>query len=278
MTLATFQDIQDAQATRSVELTQIGVASGGVTPPGAAGGGFVGSFCWNAIGTTLPGGPYTGFPLPAGIDSSKILRLLYAKPGGNRIASYWLGYLCKLGTVSLTATGQQFTHDAAGFPILRTRMGQTGQATPGWLFLNVTTAATITGPVFTLKYKDHLGNTITGTKTTTLGTTTAVNSMILPRLEDGSAGITDLVEINLSVAATTGAADVYLFEPLMGTCMPVVTHESVIDSVMSAGFNPPNIAPPAPTSGTLTSYLGFWQSPNSATTTGSMMATAVMDS
>jgi len=118
----------------------------------------------------------------------------------------------------------------------------------------VTTALTTTAAVFTMNYTSDSGASVTGTKTFTFpSATTNLGSVFFPKLETGDLGARDITDIVITTTSATGACDVYLAEFLTPSAGITVV-PSYFDSP-SSGFSGDNLAPAAPTAGTLTSQI-----------------------
>jgi hypothetical protein len=275
--ITTFQSIQDLQASgNAVEAHLQGVASGTTTAGAAASGYATAHALFNNLGTTLAS-TLQGFPMQAGI-SSKRLRLIYAQSHSNRAVSSMICNLYLVGTINFTATGQRLTHNAATFPLLRTRMGQASQPWAGIPFLYMTAATATTAPVFTMDYVDAAGTSKTGTRTTTLpAAITTQNSCFFPPLENDTTGVRDVSAVNVTVAATAGTANLYLLENLCFTTTPVLNMPGVFDGVYT-GFSPPRLDPAVATSGTVSYVTTIVSLATSSTDTGTAYIKAVVES
>lgn len=237
-------------------LPAITTAAGSVTSGNAAAGSFTMSFAYNSIGS---GTPSLTFPPSPGSP----MNLAFAGLGNSAARAFALCRAYKLGTLNLAATGNQFTHDSATFPVLRTEFGEASKPVSLLPILSVTTALTTTAAILRLRnatgpasgYTDQDGNTTTGaTDFTFPSTTTAVGSTYLPMLESGDSGVRDISHIDVTTASATGACDVWGIEPIAP--LPVFSGNSMsfADGVMSS-LLACDLTPAVPTSGTLTSIL-----------------------
>lgn len=237
------------------------VASGATTAAAAPSGHLSCSVVVNAIGTTLPG-TLVGFPSNGSTNAKRLIHYLQGVGAAGTFQGY-MGVYYKLGTLNLAATGDQFTHDAATFPVLRTKYGESSKPVSLIPLVQITTATTTTAPIFTLKngagtngYVDEDGNTIVGTKTMTMpAAATANNSTFIFRLENDDNAVEDIVNINVGTAAATGAATIWGFEPIS----PLATYSATNATAEDALFAPlrlPDITPAVATSGTAKAYLG----------------------
>lgn len=187
----------------------------------------------------------------------------------------------KLGTLNLAATGDQFTHDAATFPILRDNWNGANQPVNLIPFIQITTALTTTAAAFQLQtnagaagYTNQAGSSVIGTKTFTMpSATTAVGSGFILRLENGDSAIRDINQIKVTTAAATGAADVWGLELLDYTVSHIAT-AAMTDSLNTGLYLAP-INPGVATSGTATSFLTLAGTTATATT-GVMISLAVL--
>ena len=216
---------------------------------------------FNNIGTTLPG-TLQDLPRPASPPRDWLAQLATAclNAGTRGIRLVWL---YKFGTVNLAAIGNQFTHDAATFPILRTRWGAASQPITLTPLLYITTATTSSAPAFVLEasgggtgYVDQDGNNIDGTVTFTCpAAATAVQSCYALRLESGDCGVRDVVQMNITTAGAAGAADVWGME-LIGSMGNALYNSAMID-LFFGGFGPVFLTPGLATAGTAVVKLGM---------------------
>jgi len=214
----------------------------------------------STIPTTLVG--LKNAPLTANPMSAAMAWSMLSNGGG-----WTMAYAYKIGTLNLAATGDQFTHDAATFPILRTRMGEASKPLPLIPAIYVTTATTVTAPIVTLKngaastgYVDQDGNTVVGTRTLTFpNAATAVQTGLMPLLELTDYAIRDIQQINVGTAASAGAATVFGIELLLPTPNLI---GNVLGGMIDTGtdtFFPLDLRPGVATSGTATALLCFVQ-------------------
>lgn len=223
---------------------------------------FTGHLTNNIIGTTFPT-TIEGFAIP----TVTRLRLVMLQMGAAGTSTMYLGQIYKLGTLNLAATGDQFTHDAATFPITRTQLGVATQPLTLLLLLQISVATTTTAPAFILKtnaggtgYVDQDGNNVVGTKTHTMvSATMGVGSTYMLRLEDGDSGIRDISAIEITTAAAVGEAYIWGIELLAPASIINGSLATTNDSLFS-GLAPMNIGPGSATSGTATSYLTVYRS------------------
>lgn len=254
--------MQNLAAGKGVVIPAISVAGVALTTAQNAADGFhISQFQSNSIGSTLPG-TIVGFQLPPA--PSTTFPLLWASSGssvGNN-GGVWIGCIYKFGTQVLTSTGDQFTHDAATFPVTRTVLGAATTAVPLIPFIRVTTATTTTAPVLTLKtaaggagYKNQAASSIVGTRTLTFGAAaTAARTQYLFPLESNDNAVTDITAVQTNTAAVAGAADLWGLEPIC----PLPQHNSILGSMQDtifSGVHAADLAPAVATSGTATSYL-----------------------
>lgn len=178
----------------------------------------------------------------------------------------------KLGTLNLAATGDQFTHDSATFPITRTDW--TGSSQPVTLIpiICVTTALTTTAAAFQLQtnagaagYTDQDGNATIGTKTFTMpSATTAVGSTYVLKLETGDIGVRDINQIKVTTAAATGAADVWGME--IFDCGQQGLQAAALTDAINSGYLLDVITAGSATSGTATTFLTLVSTSSSSNT------------
>jgi hypothetical protein len=247
---------------KGLVATWIGlIPSQGGTLQNAAAGFFNGNLSCNAIGTTYPT-TLVGFPLPAGLPNE--LYTIGAASSASGGAGQYLAYFYEIGTVNLAATGDQFTHHAATFPMLRTQYGEASKPITLLPMIYITTATATTAPIMTLKtaaggagYVDPDGNNVVGVRTLTLpAAATLAQSSYFFRLEDGDSGIRDITQIDVGTAGSAGAATVYGVELLMPLGTPLAARMVQTDAAFGGlGLN--NLKPAVATSGTATAILGY---------------------
>lgn len=258
----TFNEIMEKLATKGFYIPAYLAAQGAGTAAGATSGFFNMQPLFNRIGSTLPttlvGSPY--LPTP---DDSTVLAQAYGY--GSQARGMWLGWVYLIGTLNLATTGNAFTHNAATFPVLRTRMGEASKPVPLWPFIYLTVATTVTAPVFRIRngaltqgYVNQAGVTVVGTKQWTApAAATAIQSGLMLSLEEGDYAVRDIQQIELSIAASAGAANVYGFEPICpmysGSANPLM---GGIDA-LGEFLNPTDIRPAVATSGTVAAYLAM---------------------
>lgn len=239
-------------------LPGLTTAAGSATSGNAAAGSFTMSFAYNSIGSGTPSLPFPPSP-------GSPMHLAFAGLGNSQARAFALCRAYKLGTLNLAATGNQFTHDAATFPLLRTEFGEASKPISLTPIVVVTTGLTTTAAIFRLRnntgpasgYTDQDGNTVTGaTDFTFPSTTTAVGSCYAPMLESGDSGVRDISHIDVTTASATGAADVWGVELIAP--LPVASASGMVfaDGLMS-GLLGCDLTPAVPTSGTLTSILAI---------------------
>jgi hypothetical protein len=236
-------------------------AGAATTNAAAASGHFTNILHASELGSTYPT-TYKTLEVPAGLPNDLLIRAMVS--GWTTSAVIWLAHFYKIGTLSLTATGDQFTHDAATFPVTRTQFGEAAKPLALAPYVQITTTLAATAAVFRMRtaagaagYTDQDGNTVIGAKTMTMpSATTAAQSTYLMRLEDGDSGVRDISAIEVTTAATAGAATLWGVERLCAVPIIVADTPMVTDALFT-GLSPMNLKPGAPTSGSLTSFLGF---------------------
>lgn len=244
---------------KGLTIPFVGVSESNISTAGLSGGNFVAHFFPNAVGSTVYA-TIQGFPTPAGMPSPTRL-LQFTATAGLTGVSFALVRAYLVGTLNLAATGNQFTHDAATFPILKNQMGASS-ALNLFPLLVVTTATTTTAPAFIVKdsggtagYKNQAGSGVVGTKTFTFGNAaTAVGTSMVLKLEDGDSAVQDITQIDVTIASSTGAASLYLCE----TYAVAASGTQLFPGIATPAFNPPslpNIAAGTATSGTATAPL-----------------------
>ena len=209
---------------------------------------------FHGIGSTLPG-TLQDIPRPASPPRDWLTQL-YTLANTSTSRGVCLVWLYKFGTVNLAATGNQFTHNAATFPILRTRYGAASQPITLIPLLYITTATTSSAPAFILQvngggtgYVDQDGNNVDAATTFTCpAAATAVQSCYALRLEAGDCGVRDISQIDVTTAGMAGAADVWGMEFIggVGNSGPF----SLATDVVFAGLGPVHFTPGVATTGT----------------------------
>lgn len=254
--VATLDDIYKQQA-RGKSIFRIGVTGAGTT--GTAGAGTSGFFTLglngNSIGTTLPN-TFGEFAIPSGLTGD-LWTLASLIGSSTSVRGNVFARIYKVGTVSLTATGNQFTHDTATFPLLRSEFGASNKAQAFWPIIQVTTALSVTAAVFTMNYTNQTGGSITGTRSFTFpSATTGVSSAFFLPLEQGDWAARDISAINITTASTTGAATVWLMEELEPSTN-MFQNVLTADSLSGYGLKIANQIPATATTGTATSSTVF---------------------
>lgn len=258
------QAIQNIALGRGCFAPTVPVTTGAGTAGAAASGFFSAHLSANVLTTTLPATP-VGFPLPPVTDD--LLSIFCAGECSANGFGSWLAWFYRFGTVDLTATGDKMTRDSWTAPVTRTQFGATVQPLTLVPLLYITTATTTTAAVMLMKtaagaagYKNQDGTTVVGTATMTMpAAATAVQSGFIIRLEAGDSGVQDITKVNVTTAASAGAASVYgveLIAPIPGAYINGLSQYDSLFSVLS----PQNLVAGAPTSGSFTqSFLGHLQ-------------------
>jgi hypothetical protein len=274
MTIATYQNIltQLAQGKGCYRPLYTGTSSSGGTSA-AAGSGFIsGSIALNAIGTSYPG-TRIGVPVPAPASQLFTVANFMTCNSVTRGGTY--GRFYELGTLSLTATGNQFTHANTFTSLTRTRYGQTLPINMIPL-IYVSTATTTTAPILRLRvdastagYTDQDGNGVIGTTDFTFpNVATATGSTYILMLESGDTSVQDIIGIDVTTASSTGAAVIMGFEPIALVTSLAGGQTSFTDAVFS-GYGMTDEQPAVVNTGTaVTSYLGWLLSSIASTGTG----------
>lgn len=210
MSFADVQALQAAiQAGKQANMPFKTIATGTGTNAVAASGFIGGLLLWNQIGTTL----HSTLIPPVEPTGASNERLVGYNIIAARASTFEMVNLYKVGTLNLATTSGEFTHDAATFPILRTRMGQASQPISLTPLLYITTSTTVTPAQMTIDYVDQDGNSETGTINFTLpAAASSAGALFRLPLEFGDSGARDITDIKITVAASAGAATVYLAE------------------------------------------------------------------
>jgi len=236
------------QAGKQSNIVMPTIASGAVTAAAAASGGLAGGLHWNAIGTTLHS-TLVGFTLQPG---ASVNRLIGFTAMSNRAIGHSIVNLYQVGTLNLATSTSEFTHDAATFPIVRTKMGQASQPIALTPYIYITTATATTAAIMTFDYIDQDGNSVTGTISLTLpATTTAAGTLLRIPLEVGDSGVRDITNINITTPASAGAATIFLAEILETSGIFAAPHSGFRNSTVRSP-SIPLLSPGVATSGTAT--------------------------
>jgi len=235
-----------------------GAAQGATTAATATSGQYSVQINMNNVGTTLPT-TRVGFPMPPAMSAP--MMLVEAMIQRNNNVQVYLCHIYTIGTVNLSALNDQFTHDAATFPILRTEFGEASKPVSLIPIIYIDDAGTTSAPVFSLKtnaggtgYVDQDGNNEVATKTTTLpSATAAVQSAYLLRLNDGDSGVRDIVQIDVDTAGTSVGGVIFGAEVIADVTNYVSA--GLVSVVNGLGWG--DLKPGVATSGTATSFIGL---------------------
>lgn len=227
----------------------------------------------NSIGSSVPG-TLGSIPKPT-LTPAELYSMYFSAVTTAGKGGFFCNFY-KLGTLNLAATGDQFTHDTATFPLLKTVYGQASQPISLIPIVLITTATATTAPAFRLRtaggsagYVDQDGNNVIGTKTFTMpSATTASQSTFVLRLEDGDSGVRDISAIEVTTAGTAGAATIYGMELLSPITMTTGI-QITVDS-MFAQFIMSDISTATATSGTATCVFGMVSGGSTGTLTPSV--------
>ena len=231
------------------------------TAPAATSGHFRFALNMNNIGTTLPN-TRVGFPTPDSTTESLLVQASTVSNAAN--SSLLFGRFYELGTLDLTATGDKFTHASTFTSLQRTIFGVANTPITMYPFLYVTTALTTTPAQVIFKtaaggtgYVNQNGSNVVGTTTFIFpSATTAVQSLYLPMVEQGDCAVQDIVAIQVTTSAASGACLVLGFEPLFSNSSLVANMGTQLEGIYS-GHMMNDLEPATPNSGSVTSFLGF---------------------
>lgn len=275
MPFNTLQDLWNKQSSDSVVANVITNAPGASTSANAASGNILytphfnstGSTHWTSLITMPSPGSLTGAPL----------RLIAATMASNRLISGVLVNLYRIGTLNLTTSTSEFTHDAATFPVTRTELGQANQPVNLIPVILFTTASSVTAPQLTIDYIDQDGNAVTGTKTWIApAAATAVGSMYQLPLEDADQAVRDITNVNITTTSSTGAATIYGMEMLGAIGINQITIAGTRDFVHN-GLTIPDTRPAVATSGTANTLFCFAMVNQNLTTQSSLNVRLLYD-
>lgn len=268
-----------AQGKMSISLAA-SVAATAATAAAANSGLMSMTLVGNAIGSTYPG-TLVGFQeAPALVGDYLNLMSFIGNTASARGGALVRVYLA--GTLNLTATGNQFTHNAAVFPLLRKKYGAANQPASFIPIIQLTAATSVTAPAFTLAtnaggagYKNQDGVDVVGTKVFTLpAAASAIGSCYFLRLNDGDWAAEDIIQINVTTASTTGTANIWLMEEIAPS-QALVAGASQYDNFLDAGLDCASLTPAVATSGSAVSRLLF-ATYGSATSTAGLLNIAVL--
>lgn len=236
--------------------------TGSLTTSNANSGAFTVGSQFNTLGTTTPG-TLVGFPTPTGPSADISILMSGFSADVNAARGAYLAYFYKMGTINLAATGNQFTPDAATFPITRTQFGAATKPLTLLPLLYTTAALTVTAAAFQLQtsggaagYTNQSGSAVIGAKTFTYpsASATATSGFFL-RLEDGDSGVQAINQVNVTTASTTGTATIYGIELIAPMGCLHLSMVSMYDGAFG-GIGLQSLTPGIATSGTATSMLG----------------------
>ncbi len=263
MAITTRADImKNYAAGKGVLIPAASTAGVAITATANANDGFLPlQFSTNSVGSALPGTPI-GYQLPPSPSSQMYLNFFAGGSTVGNIRGVALARIYKFGTLVLTSTGDKFTHDAATFPVTRTRFGAASTAIPLIPIISLTAATATTAPHIILKtaaggtgYVNQDGSNVVGSITLTYpAAATAIRTAHIPPLERGDSAVTDISAIQVTTAGSAGTADVWGAEILC----PLGLHTSVIANYQDttfSGLHMADLAPAVATSGTATSFL-----------------------
>jgi hypothetical protein len=274
MSITNVADLQSKiQAGKQANIVFTSIASGAITAAAAASGSITGGLHWNAIGTTLHS-TLVDIVEPTGASSNRIVGYSLQS---TRAIGFSIVNLYQVGTLNLATSTSEFTHDAATFPILRTKMGQSSQPVALTPYLYVTTAATTTAAIMTIDYVNQDGGSVTGTITTTMpATATAVGTLLRLPLELGDSGVRDITDVKITTPASAGAATIYLAE-ILDSSGVVVPHQAGFRNTTVRSPNIPLLTPGVATSGTASTKTTVRYFGSSGSTSSAMEMQTFMD-
>jgi len=261
MTISNYISIQQNLA-QGYGIVMPQLMSAASTTAAAAGSGyFTSALRINALGTTQP---TTIVGLLSKDNATNQMLSVFNSAANTSVGRItYMGRYYRIGGVTLGSTGNNFTHDSATFPVSRNVMGQTS-ALNLIPVIYVTTALTGTAAVFTLStsgsssgYVNQSGSSVTGNVSFTFpSATTLAASAYIPMLNYGDSGVQDITSVNVSMAATTGAFDIYGFEPYMlGSGLVGISSLSVHNAALGMTFT--DTKPASAASGTATTFEGY---------------------
>lgn len=256
------------------------ITSGSVTGASANNGHINFNIATNNLGTTLPS-TLVGLRTSLSSDPVRFMNFIHSYMGSATVGGSSLCWLYLIGTQVLSTTGDQFTHNAATFPLTRTWLGQTTNI-PLTPLIQVTTQTATTAPVIRLRtnaggagYTDQDGNSIVGAETFTFpSATTSTNTTLHLPLELSDTSVLDITAIETTTAGTAGAASVWGMEYISPMGVPAATWSSSHDAI-TGGLTMQNLQPATPTSGSLTSYLAIVRHASNGTRYGGFIVGVV---
>jgi len=188
----------------------------------------------------------------------------------------------RLGSQITSATGDQFTHDAATFPALRTQYGVASDPISLIPFIYVDDAPSATAPQLVLEtvaggdgYVDQDGNSTRGVKTFVFpSAATVVDSGYILKLNDGDSGVRDITAIRTTVASG-GTSSVVVFGMEILAAVGAGADTPSLHDGLFGGVSVLDLAPAAPTAGTFTTFLAFLGLGNTAGALGGICGCSV---
>ena len=282
MALSTFTDIGKRMLEGKIAISLgISLTTTANTAAAAASGISSLALAGNTIGSTYPG-TLAGFQQPPAMSGDYInVATIQVNPNSSRLSGFVRVYLA--GTLNLTATGDQFTHNAATFPLLRTIYGAASQPVALIPILQLTTATSVTAPAFQIQtnaggagYVNQNGTSVIGTKTFTFpAAATATGSCFFLRLNDGDYAARDITQIKVTTASSTGAANIWLMEHI-GDAQSTLGAISYYDPIMDGGLRAATLTPAVATSGTASSSLLLSNANSASAFTGIILNIGVL--
>lgn len=260
--ISSLDEILLKMATKGFFLPHQSVSAPTMTTAAAASG-FMNAYpMFAGIQSSVPG-TLVSSPMPPTPDAPMLLTGFRGYVNASR--PWMVGLWYRIGDLNLAATGDQFTHHSATFPLLRTKMGEASKPVNLIPFLVLSVATATTAPQFTIKnggastgYVDQDGNTVVGTKVFTFpAAASVINSGFLMALEDTDRAIRDIQQINVGVAGSVGTAQIWGFEPLAPLYNTAVGVLASSVDMLGESLTLLDTRPAVATSGTASSFFGM---------------------
>jgi hypothetical protein len=181
-----------------------------------------------------------------------------------------IALIYKIGTLNFSTVGNGFTHDTATFPLLRDELNTLNQPQAYLPFLKITTAITGTAPIIRLQtsaggagFVDQDGANVIGTTSITVPISVIGSCYFLPL--NNATATQDIIQIRIDTAATTGVAEVYMYEEI-AINQTIVAGAGVYDVIGGSGLNITTTVPAIATTGSVVSSLVYVNFSNAAVT------------
>ncbi len=231
------------------------LSNGTLTAAVAASGFFTNSLNPNVLGTTLPT-TLVGFQLP---PSTNDLRLTFVETAHSATDAFWLARFYRIGTCTLTATGNRLTHDGTFTRLRRTVFGTANTAINMIPLMYLTAATSANLLNYTMTYVDQDGNTgITSPNNTAPAAATNAQGLYNIMMDTSDYAVLDITAITVSGSApATGTCDIYGAE-LLAPINSVITGTQGYTDLTFSNLSLSQLQPASPDAGSVTSFLTIY--------------------